>query len=181
METIYKKECELTEYLVAQLQQFSEVHVYADTFKAQRIGAVSFNVKGLPHALLSAILNDYFGIAVRNDCFCAHPFVRECLVDELWEVENEADLPLYQGMVRASIGLYSSKQDIDTLSTALQHILLDRECYTEQYQRTADDHFVHKTFKIKTQEYFDITKTLQASFTPYFSLSQISNKKEMIV
>ena len=28
---------------------------------------------------LHAILNDYFNIAVRNECFCAHPYVEKML------------------------------------------------------------------------------------------------------
>ncbi|MET1256288.1 aminotransferase class V-fold PLP-dependent enzyme [Aliikangiella maris] len=168
MEKIYQEECELTEYLISQLTNIPEVKVYADTLKKQRIGAVSFNLKDMPHELLSLILNDYFAIAVRNDCFCAHPFVRECLVDELWDIEDEEDLPLYRGMVRASIGLYTTKEHIDALCEALKEIVTKRDFYISQYERTRDNHFTHKTFSINTNAHFDISKTLDQIFSPYF-------------
>ena len=42
----------------------------------------------MDHALTAAVLNDYFNIAVRNECFCAHPYVREMITEALSE---EAD------------------------------------------------------------------------------------------
>ncbi|CAH9050767.1 putative cysteine desulfurase [Pseudoalteromonas sp. CIP111854] len=169
MPVIYQKECMLTQYLINTLKQLDDIKVYADSVKTQRIGAVSFNIRGLPHELLALILNDYFAIAVRNDCFCAHPFVRECLVDELWDIEDEDQLPLYQGMVRASIGLYSNKGDIDTLSEALSTIIKQKAYYMAQYKRTKDNHFVHKTFKQDTQSYFNINQTLSSYFNDYLT------------
>ena len=44
-----------------------------------RAGTISFNLKGFNHGLVAAILNDYFNIAVRNECFCAHPYVEKML------------------------------------------------------------------------------------------------------
>ena len=180
MSTIYQQECELTDYLINTLQKHKEIKIYADTLNVQRVGAVSFNISGMPHELLSLILNDYFAIAVRNDCFCAHPFVRECLVDELWEIEDEADLPLYQGMVRASIGLYSTKEDIDALNQALTSIIAQREYYISQYQRTLGDHFKHNSFTMDTQAHFNITRTLDACFSPYFTAHKVEINKELV-
>lgn len=178
MDTIYKNECELTAYLINTLKQFDEVKVYADMIKAQRIGAVSFNIRGIPHELLAMIFNDYFGIAVRNDCFCAHPFVRECLIDELWDIEDETELPLYQGMVRASIGLYSTKEDVNVLGDALEKVIRNKGYYMAQYQRTLENHFVHKRFVMDTRSHFDIEKTLNEAFSPYFSSDFVSHNKE---
>ena len=180
MPTIYQQECQLTDYLINTLQQFTDVKIYADTLKEQRVGAVSFNIRGIPHELLSLILNDYFAIAVRNDCFCAHPFVRECLVDELWEVEDEADLPLYQGMVRASIGLYSTQKDIDALNHALSSILAERDYYISQYQRTSADHFKHKNFTMDTQAHFNVNKTLAACFSPYLAANNTESSEVLV-
>ncbi|WP_440055356.1 aminotransferase class V-fold PLP-dependent enzyme [Pseudoalteromonas sp. T1lg65] len=174
MYSIYEKECMLTQYLIEMLQTIEGVKVYANTSNTQRIGAVSFNIQGLPHELLALILNDYFAIAVRNDCFCAHPFVRECLVDELWEIEDETQLPLYQGMVRASIGLYTNKADLQALEHALTCIVNNKAYYVSQYKLTDELHFVHKTFKLETQQYFNIEDTLTNCFSDYLSKEKIS-------
>ncbi|MEI2619576.1 MAG: hypothetical protein V9G09_02415 [Candidatus Nanopelagicales bacterium] len=62
------------------------------------------------------MLNDYHNVAVRNGCFCAHPYVRELLKPELWALDLDPDaddaaaaLEPWQGMVRASLGLYTTR------------------------------------------------------------------------
>ena len=52
----------------------------------QRTGTIAFNIKGFDHGLTAAALNDYHNIQVRNGCFCAHPYVREMVKRELWEM-----------------------------------------------------------------------------------------------
>lgn len=173
METIYQKELSLTRYLIEHLNTVPNINVYADTLDSPRIGAVSFNLKGTPHQLLSLILNDYFCIAVRNDCFCAHPFVRECLVEELWEMENESDIPLFQGMVRASIGLYTTESDIDALVSALKKIESNRHFYHDQYEKTEDNQFSHRSFSMDTKTHFDVGNILQSLFVPYLVQGEV--------
>ncbi|MBK8752919.1 MAG: hypothetical protein IPL99_15360 [Candidatus Competibacteraceae bacterium] len=46
-----------------------------------RLGTVAFNLDGLDH-VRSLYWNDYHNVAVRNDSFCAHPYVRELLEPE---------------------------------------------------------------------------------------------------
>ena len=169
METIFAKEKALTDYLIGKLRELPQINVYCDTPNIKRIGAVSFNAAGIPHQLLSQILNDYFGIAVRNDCFCAHPFVRECLTDELWEIEDEQDVPLYQGMVRASLGLYSDESDIDVLCNALYQITSNKTEYISQYHQTPNHQFEHLTYSVDGSQYFDVNQILDKSFTPFLN------------
>ena len=66
---------------LARLASNADVIVYGacDTARAPRAGVVAFNLRTLPHGLVAAALSDYFNIAVRNDCFCAQPYVKEQL------------------------------------------------------------------------------------------------------
>ena len=75
MDTIAQEESELISYVLSRLGEIDDVVIYGDNDadRYKRAGALSFNIKGVHHALTGAVLNDYFNIAVRNECFCAHP------------------------------------------------------------------------------------------------------------
>lgn len=81
MDLIAEDERRLTQYALDRLSQIPRLHIYGSHRLeiAERIGVITFNLYDLPHGLVTAALNDYFGIAVRNECFCAQPFVRQLL------------------------------------------------------------------------------------------------------
>jgi cysteine desulfurase / selenocysteine lyase len=160
---IYSEEIKLTNYMIGKLRDIENINIYVDSDIPERVGVVSFNLKRMPHQLLSSILNDYFGIAVRNDCFCAHPYVRECLIEELWDFEGE-DLNLYQGMVRASIGIYTTKHDIDLLYKALTIIDKNRSYYENKYFISGES-FRHISCSFNIKDYFDPDAIFEKSFS----------------
>ncbi len=161
--TIEAQERALMGDLLERLKHLPGVTVYGDT-ELNRLGAVSFNLEGIPQSLLAAVLNDYYGIAVRNECFCAHPYVSELLKTELWELdldglsddEVEQKVNQHRGMVRASISHYSSAADIDALCSALTDIaarIKESSSYdSKHYDPLADGSFKHKTFAIDWQQ-----------------------------
>lgn len=129
MSCVAEHEQTLIEYALDELAAVPGVRLYGSTDlrAAPRTGTIAFNLDGLDHGLLAAVLNDWHGIAVRNECFCAHPYVRDLMREELvaWDVDPdaadfEAQLKRRQGMVRASFGLYSSRADVDRLVAALR-------------------------------------------------------------
>jgi selenocysteine lyase/cysteine desulfurase len=75
METIAEEEAHLIEYALQRLSKVADLLIYGETDSrlCQRTGAISFNLRNFDHALTAAVLNDYFNISVRNECFCAHP------------------------------------------------------------------------------------------------------------
>lgn len=162
MEEVSAHSRNLTVYLLEQLKQMPFITVYGDP-DVDRIGATTLNVKGVDHGLVAAILNDYFAIAVRNECFCAHPYVREMLKQELWETDvddiapedQERYINLKRGMVRASVGLYNTRQDIDALVAALSDIHGRVENYTREYDAMDDGSYRHKTFNPDWRDFFD--------------------------
>jgi hypothetical protein len=74
--------------------------------RAQRLAIVSFGVRHPPGMLhsnyVSALLNDLFGIQVRNGCFCAGPYIhREYPIDDEWSRAMEDEVA--RGFVGAKL------------------------------------------------------------------------------
>lgn len=164
MDYIDAEETRLVNTAVAKLVNINDVVVYGatDTTQCQRAGAISLNIHGLHHSLTAAILNDYFNIAVRNACFCAHPYVREMIADDLSEqmddlsnAELEVLAELHRGMVRASFGLYNTLQDVESLVDALQQICENKEYYQTQYHKDeSQDEYFHNSFRFDSRPTF---------------------------
>ena len=85
------------------------------------IGVLSFNLEGYPHGKLATILSAEYGISVRSGSFCAHPLVRHLI--QSGQINPDplrcgAHVPV-TGAVRLSMGLGTSRQDIDAVADAL--------------------------------------------------------------
>ena len=111
LEQIAAHEHALAEYIEQELSKINQVHVY--TAGQTKAGAVSFNVYRADGALIHpfdvGVLLDRQGVAVRTGHHCAEP-----LIDYL-------GVP---GTVRASVGLYNTKEDIDTFIAALKKAIM---------------------------------------------------------
>lgn len=111
LENIATHEHALAEYIEEELSKISQVRVYA--VKQPKAGAVSFNVYRadgvLIHPFDVGVLLDRQGVAVRTGHHCAEP-----LIDYL-------GVP---GTVRASVGMYNTKEDIDTFIAALKKAIM---------------------------------------------------------
>lgn len=127
-DAILRHEAELTAHALERLGAIPDVVLYGDadpSRAAGRLGVIPFNVRGLPHALTAAVLSYEWGIGTRHGCFCAHPYVKELLhvsESEARQVERQIlarDRSTIPGTVRASIGLYNTNEEIDTLAEAL--------------------------------------------------------------
>lgn len=160
--TIYQHSKDLMQYAVEKISALESITIYGDT-SLERIGALSFNINDIDHGLAAAILSDYFGIAVRNECFCAHPYVSSMLKEELWQLdldnipeqEQEAYIKLKRGMVRASFSLYNTKEEIDYLTQSLSSIQEDIEKYNPLYTASSDGSYHHTSFKLNWKNYFN--------------------------
>jgi len=171
MDFIAEEECKLIEYAIEKLSAVDDLIIYGETDCSQcrRSGAIAFNLKNMDHGLTAAALNDYFNISVRNECFCAHPYVREMVSMSLEEEagrltdEELAQLAeLHRGMVRASFGIYSTEKDVDALVAALQHITANKAFYQSQYNRLPNGDYEHKTFKFDHKKIFCIKEEVEA-------------------
>ena len=111
IEDIAKHEEELVEYIEERLAGLERVKIYAAGQK--KAGAVSFNVYradgGLIHPFDVGVLLDRQGVAVRTGHHCAEPLIEHLGVP---------------GTLRASVGLYNTKEDIDKLIAALERAIM---------------------------------------------------------
>ena len=97
-------EAELLNYLQCQLRALGEVHLYG-AFD-DNIGVVAFNLADEHHQDVGILL-DQQGIAVRCGHHCAMPLMHSLNL---------------KGCCRASIGIYTNKDDIDHFITALASV-----------------------------------------------------------
>jgi selenocysteine lyase/cysteine desulfurase len=164
MERIHADEQRLLHHLLAELSALPGARIYGDPDldRTPRLGTVAFNLDGLEHGLVAAVLNDYHNVAVRNGCFCAHPYVRELLKPELWALDMDPDaenmaalLKPWQGMVRASLGLYTGEDDIAALLAGIRDLLARPDHYRSLYAVDADGNFQHRSFRAPANTLFD--------------------------
>ena len=146
MDDIACAERELTRTLLARLSGIDGVRIYgpADLETADRAGVVAFNVADIHHALVARYLNDFHNIAVRNGCFCAQPYIQALLGVEherAAQCQDEmmaGDYREIPGAVRASLGVYSTLEDIDALGHAIEALLRDRAAVEAMYDLQRD-------------------------------------------
>ncbi len=134
MDNVAAHERELTRYAARQLQTVPSLSLYGPSWDAMlsgsedRLGVFSFQLEGHSHSEIAAVLANEWGIGVRSGCFCAHQYVAFLMgVSDAVSVEIydqlmsglPVDLP---GMVRASLGLANTREDIDRLVAGLTAI-----------------------------------------------------------
>lgn len=165
MENIHIAEQRLLQRLLTGLSAMPEVQIYGDIRleHTPRLGVVAFNLAGIEHGLVAAILNDYHNVAVRNGCFCAHPYVAELLKPELWALDIDPDalnvaeqIQPWRGMVRASLGLYSRVEDVDALLNGISDILDNADYYRSQYLMDTAGNFQHRSFNPTGEALFNL-------------------------
>lgn len=125
MRNIADYELELWKYAVEGLRDIPGLHLYCDTDPGKpRIGIIPFNLDGMHHSLVADILSREAGIAVRNGCFCAQPYVHRLLKTPTGETETRRRdyRSSGPGMVRVSFGLYNDRDEIDVLIETLRRI-----------------------------------------------------------
>lgn len=130
MDRVALHEYQLTEYALNEIKKIPGIELkglpIADLDK--RVGVIPFNVENLHHSLVAASLSYEAGIGVRNGCFCAQPYVAQLLGIKERDIEKfrqqviakkKEELP---GLVRASFGIYNTKEDVAALCEHLESI-----------------------------------------------------------
>ncbi len=90
-------EKEIMDYLIKKLIRFPNLTIFGE--EADKMGAISFNLDQIDATDIGLIL-DKLGIAVRTGTHCAEPVMAHFNI---------------KGTVRASLGIYNTKSDIDQL------------------------------------------------------------------
>lgn len=167
MDTVAKHEAELTAYALEKLSKVPRLKIFGDIDPHNghnRLGVIPMEIQGIHHFLVAAILGYEFGIGVRSGCFCAHPYILHLLQLEPSEAEvvrtnilagDKSDMP---GLLRASFGLYNTRDDVDALVEALS--------------RTANNEYIGEYFQDKTTGEYT-PKGWHPNYEDYFNLSGI--------
>lgn len=131
MDHIARHEEELLKYTILRMKEIPGITIYGEDRPEkmnEKVGVIPFNLEGISHFLVAAILGYEGGIGVRNGCFCAHPYVIHLLgltSEEIkhWQTQflsgNKTEMP---GLVRVSFGCYNNTDDIDRLIEMLKII-----------------------------------------------------------
>lgn len=107
MDNILAHEQELTHYALQQLREIEGMHIYGHG-SGSGDAVISFNVGEIHHMDLGTLL-DQLGIAVRTGHHCAQP-----LMDRLGIL----------GTVRASFGLYNTREEVDVLVAGIRRVAM---------------------------------------------------------
>ena len=102
LKAVEEYESALTRYAEQQLQQIDGLRVYGTT--EGKCSIVSFNVEGVHHYDIGMIL-DKLGVAIRTGQHCAEPVMAHYGVT---------------GMCRASIAMYNTREEIDSLCRGVE-------------------------------------------------------------
>ena len=102
LEQVERYERELTQYAEQCLSQIDGLRIYGQT--EDKCSIVSFNVEGVHHYDLGMIL-DKLGVAIRTGQHCAEPVMQHYGIT---------------GMCRASIAMYNTHAEIDSLKKGVE-------------------------------------------------------------
>lgn len=138
MNNAYSFEKTLFDYAYGKMKGVPDIKFYNHPDKQETIGVIPFNVEGVHHSLMSAILSYEAGIAVRNGYFCSHPYCESLLGYCAKDMEKLMSDPnsLFPGIVRVSFGLYNDFSEIDKLVYVLNTIATNKKYYIDKYQNS---------------------------------------------
>ena len=106
MDKIEAHERELTRYALEQMQTIEGMRIFGPLDATKRDAVISFLVGDIHHLDMGTLL-DRLGIAVRTGHHCAEPLMRRLGIN---------------GSVRASFGLYNTKEEIDVLVRGIKRV-----------------------------------------------------------
>jgi selenocysteine lyase/cysteine desulfurase len=136
LEVVEEEERALTRRLLRGLAQIPGIEIFgiqgprSPRFR-QKGGVIVFSLRNIPHNLVAKELAEQGGIGVRDGCFCAHLLIKRLLRMSPLRARL-ADLALIlapryasavqTGLVRVSLGIENSEEDVDTFVRVLDKI-----------------------------------------------------------
>ena len=128
MDKIRKHELELLSYTLNRLEEFEEFSLLGNIPIKEKLGVMSFNIGNHSHHKISHLLDDISGIATRNGCFCAQPYVQRLLdisdnnMKNYREQYEAGKIDYLPGAVRATIGVYNTKEEMEIFVNTIETI-----------------------------------------------------------
>ena len=136
MENVMYYEESLVRYGLERLKNIKDVTLYCEEGEYGRVSIIPFNIEEVYHGVVAKALSYDYGIAVRNGCFCAQPYIQRLLnitPQEIGKYISGESGTMRPGMVRLSFGIYNTKSEIDRLAEALEQISSNKRLYIHKY------------------------------------------------
>lgn len=147
MDLLAEEEAELHAYARRCLLTVPGLDLYTVWDHAHpHIGVLPFNLAGYHHSELAAILSAEHAIGVRHGCFCAHPLMLHLLrVDGAQADAIRAEMRAGRkhsipGAVRMSLGIGTTRQDIDDAVEALMAVATEGPRWRYETQDGTDEY-----------------------------------------
>jgi len=114
------------------------LHILADSIR-DRLGVISFYIKGIHYNLAVSLLSDRFGIQVRGGCACAGTY-GHYLLDVSYEMSKEitqkissGDLSEKPGWIRLSLHPTMTIDEVDYICDALRQVVKHHKKWQSDY------------------------------------------------
>ena len=122
--------------MTKKIKNIPNIILYDDGDIENKVSIISFNIDGLYHGTVATALSLEGGIAVRNGCFCAQPYIQKLLGVSLKDMEKykNDESWLRPGTVRVSFGLYNDYNEINVLLELLNQIGNNTKYYDLKYR-----------------------------------------------
>jgi selenocysteine lyase/cysteine desulfurase len=138
-----EREHQLKERLLERLLKIPALQVL-EPQQRQRLGFVSFYVRGLHHNLIVRLLNDKFGIQTRGGCSCAGTYghillhINHAQSKKITDEIDHGDLSSKPGWVRISLHPTMTDAEVEYIAEAVDEIVKHHHRWKDEY--TFDPH-----------------------------------------
>ena len=135
---IHRREEELVRIAFDGLEKIPGLKILAGDTR-DRLGVISFYIRGIHYNLLVRLLNDLYGIQVRGGCACAGTYGHLLLEvsyekskEITWKI-NHGDLSEKPGWVRWSLHPTTTNAEVEMMITGLRNIVENIDTLRKEY------------------------------------------------
>ena len=146
---ILKREHELLNYLFERLSEDKNINILAGDHK-NRLGVVSFTIKGLYHDHAVKMLNDRYGIQSRGGCSCAGTYghylldIDQELSDSIVSKVEAGACQIKPGWIRVSIHPTTSNEEIKFVCDSILELSENYKEWRKDYNLVGEQ-FLHRS------------------------------------
>lgn len=152
MQNMIKREEELLEIIFDKLPTIPGIQILEGQNR-QRLGVISFIIKGTHFNLVVKMLNDKFGVQTRGGCACAGTYGHILLhVDEIHSFEildemHKGHLSCKPGWVRMSIHPVMTDEEVHYILDAIHEVAMNYHDWKSDYEYSEEtNEYNHKSF-----------------------------------
>jgi selenocysteine lyase/cysteine desulfurase len=137
---VLEHETVLSAAALRRLAAHPRIRVLGPQHGVPRLAILSFNIEGLHHDLVSALLDHLFGIQNRAGCACAGPYghrllgIDAALSERYRRQIARGNLGLKPGWVRLTLPYYASAEDVEFILAAVEFVADHGDAFIPAYR-----------------------------------------------